>query len=231
MDSSRLTFLSVQGLFGLLVLLFGVALLLENLDVMRAAEILRYWPVVLILFGAVKIFEPGTTGGKIFGAVLALIGAIILLENLDVLYIHLWDLWPLVIVFLGVTMILRVVRGSSLLPGRGATESFVSGTAILGGWKRTVVTSDFQGGQLSAIMGGCEVDLRGSKIQGEEAVIDLFAFWGGVEMFVPTQWRVIVAATPILGGIDDKTKPPDDPGAKRLVIRGSVIMGGADIKN
>ena len=231
MDSSRITFLSVQALFGLLVLLFGVALLLDNLDVMQAGEILRYWPALLILFGLVKALEPGPSGGKVFGVVVAFIGLILLLGNLDVFYVHLWDLWPLIIVIVGISMIWRVLGATTMTQSGGGVETFVSGTAIMGGWKRAVASPDFAGGQLSAIMGGCELDLRGCTMKGEEAVIDIFAFWGGVEMRVPQGWRVVTKATPILGGIEDKTKSPEDSGAKRLVVHGTVIMGGAEIKN
>ena len=41
---------------------------------------------------------------------------------------------------------------------------------------------------------------------------------------------VSVNGSPMLGGIEDKTIPPMTPG-RRLVIEGSVIMGGVEISN
>lgn len=231
MNSSRFTILSVQGVIGILIVLFGVALLLENLEIIRAGEILRYWPIVLILFGLIKVLERGTSGGKVFGGLLILIGLSILLGNLDIVYVQIWDLWPLLIVLIGIGMIWRVTRTSAPMTGGDVTDSYISGSAILGGWTRGAASPDFKGGQLTATLGGCELDLHGSTIRGDEAVIDVFAFWGGIEISVPSQWRVIVHASPILGGIEDTTKPPDDPSAKRLLIRGTVIMGGVEIKN
>ena len=63
-----------------------------------------------------------------------------------------------------------------------------------------------------------------------EAVLHLSIIMGGVEIRVPREWSVVVGGSPVLGGIEDKTVPPMTPG-KRLVIEGSVIMGGVEITN
>ena len=82
-----------------------------------------------------------------------------------------------------------------------------------------------------AIMGGCEIDLRQAAIAADEASIDTFAMWGGIKIKVPQTWNVILQGFPFLGGFDDKTVKPSDPSAKRLVIRGTAIMGGVEITN
>jgi predicted membrane protein len=101
----------------------------------------------------------------------------------------------------------------------------------MSGVRRTLTSQDFKGGQLTAIMGGCEVDLRHASISGGTAVLDLFAFWGGIDIKVPQDWRVVVEGTPFLGGFEDKTLQQPGDASKRLVIRGTVIMGGAEITN
>ena len=61
-----------------------------------------------------------------------------------------------------------------------------------------------------------------------EAVVDVLAFWGGIDIPVPRGWRIDksdVAA--ILGGVVDKTRRQ----GKRRRPRGSVIMGGVEIKH
>ena len=101
----------------------------------------------------------------------------------------------------------------------------------MSGFKRTSNTQNFKGGELTAIMGGCEIDLRQASIKDGEAVIDVFAFWGGIELKVPLDWSVVIEATPLLGGFDDKTRPPQGGSAKRLVVKGYAIMGGFEITN
>ena len=55
----------------------------------------------------------------------------------------------------------------------------------MGGVNRTSNAPDFRGGDMMAFMGGCEIDLRQARIAAGPAVIDAFAFWGGVEIQVP----------------------------------------------
>jgi len=66
---------------------------------------------------------------------------------------------------------------------------------------------------------------------GAEAVIEVFAFWGGIDIKVPEDWTVITRAMPLMGGVEDKTRSPLQAGKKRLVIRGIVVMGGVAVKN
>jgi hypothetical protein len=102
----------------------------------------------------------------------------------------------------------------------------------MSGVVRRTTTQAFEGADLTAIMGGCEIDLRRASLAaGGEAVIDVFAFWGGIDIKVPEDWVVITRAVPLMGGIEDKTHSPVSPVSKTLIIRGIVIMGGVAIKN
>jgi hypothetical protein len=118
------------------------------------------------------------------------------------------------------------------LPGRGVTDTnaTMSAMAILGGVSRGNNSSAFRGADLLAIMGGLEIDLRKAAINGE-AVVDVFAMWGGIELRVPEDWTVVSRVVPLMGGVDDKTRPPQGATTHRLVLRGFAIMGGIEIKN
>ena len=83
----------------------------------------------------------------------------------------------------------------------------MSALAILGAVMRGNNSQAFRGGNLVAIMGGCEIDLRNAAIDGE-AVIDVFAMWGGIELRVPADWTVSSQIVPLMGGVEDKTRPP-----------------------
>ena len=106
----------------------------------------------------------------------------------------------------------------------------LSGMAILGAFIRGSNSQAFRGADLTAIMGGCEIDLRNAAIHGE-ATIDVFALWGDIEIRVPEDWTIESRVMPVLGGVEDKTRAPKGASAHRLILRGFAIMGGVEVKN
>ncbi len=227
-------YISGRLIVGLGVILFGVLLLLDNLNILYARDYLQFWPLILIVLGILRLIQPSAPGARVWGAIVAALGVIFLLNSLDITDLRFHDLWPFILVLIGGAIIWgNTTRNrEALQQGLGATaDSFIVGSAILGGFSRTSNSQAFRGGDLTAIMGGCEIDLRRANIEGNEAVISIFALWGGVELKVPTTWSVSLRGTSVLGGFGDETLQPGEPGAKRLIVTGTAIMGGAEIKN
>ena len=113
--------------------------------------------------------------------------------------------------------------------GGGTMEQSLSEFAIWSGLQRRVASPAFRRAELTAIMGGIELDLRQAGTENGEAVIDVFVMWGGIEITVPPDWAVSNQVTPILGGAEDKSTGTQQA-RHRLVVKGVVIMGGVDIK-
>lgn len=241
MESNRTRHFTPQMLLGLIVIFLGVIFTLNNIGLIYSEDYLRYWPSLLVLYGVVRFFECRMSSCRIWATAWIVIGTILLLNNLYITDIRLWDYWPLILVLIGFGMMRgsitrhRRVRGLSGAIGSESTgtddESLINGVAILGGYRRTNNSQNFRGGELTAVMGGVELDLRQASIKEGEAVLDLFAFWGGAKIRVPEDWTISLQGVPILGGFEDKTRPPRADAGKRLVIKGYAIMGGAEISN
>jgi predicted membrane protein len=222
--------LTPQLIVGVLVIAVGVLLTLDNLHLIDADKYLRFWPAGLIALGLVKVWRSRDgVGGAFGGFVLTAIGSWLLLERTIVLDLSFRELWPTLLVLFGGFLVWHGLSG----PRRRTTtdsQSLISATAVLGGVARGNNSAAFRGGELTAVMGGCELDLRHAAIDGE-AVIDVFAMWGGIEIRVPEDWTVSSRITPLLGGVDDKTRPPKGASRHHLVLRGFVIMAGVEVKN
>lgn len=219
-----------QLILGLLFVTVGALFTMETLGYGEANRYLRYWPAGFIALGLAKIWQSRDGhGGAFGGVVLGAIGVWLLLDELNLVGANVWRFWPLLVVALGASMVWRSLTvGRPSAPGDG--NSRISAVAVLGGVSRGNNSTAFRGGDLAAVMGGCEVDLRHAKIDGE-AVVDVFAMWGGIEIRVPEDWTIIGRVTPLLGGFDDKTRPPATASTQRLIVRGFVIMGGVEVKN
>jgi hypothetical protein len=224
--------LTAQVVFGVVVIIVGFLFTLDNLEVLHAEDYLRFWPVALVAFGGVKLWSAVHDGQGWFGGLFFLsIGTVLLAERVADVNIGVRDLWPMFLVLLGGHLVWRgfgVTRRTSTADSR----SDITGLAIMGGVERRSTSPAFGGGELTAILGACEVDLRKASITpGTEAVIDVFAFWGGIDLKVPDDWTIINRVAALMGAVEDKSESMDPSGSKRLVLRGVVLMGGVSLKN
>jgi predicted membrane protein len=224
--------LAAHIVFGVVVIVVGILFTLDNLNIVDGGAYLsRYWPAGLIAIGSAKMIEARRRGtGLAGGTLFAVVGTWLLLDNLELVEASFLDFWPILIVIAGVMIVWQGMRGQRTRAATGDHDSVISAVAVLSGVTRRSSSLAFRGGELTAFMGGCDIDLRQAAIDGE-AVIDVFAMWGGVEIQVPDTWRVIGRVTPLLGGFDDQTRPPQNAMAPTLVVRGVVVMGGIEIKN
>jgi predicted membrane protein len=217
-------------MFGLLIILVGIVFTLDNLDIADARNYLRFWPVGLIAIGAAKLWQVREGYGSPVGGVLFLIaGSWMLLDSLDIIDVSFLDFWPILLIVAGSLIVWQGIRGRHLAAA-GPGDETINAIAILSGVNRGSNSASFRGGELTAFMGGCEIDLRNAGINGE-AVIDVFAMWGGIEIRVPENWTVVGRVTPIMGGFEHKTRPAQGSNTHRLIVRGVVIMGGVEVKN
>jgi hypothetical protein len=208
---------------GLAIMLAGFLLALDSLGWADAGELFRFWPLALVAVGITKLLASGAQRSGAFP--LIVLGAALLALNLG------WLSFPrvaaIVLFLVGARIAWKALAPRSGVPVSGPATSDV--VAILGGSKRAVA-GDYAGGQAFAFMGGSEVDLRRASMTKDEAVLDVFVFWGGIEVKVPEDWEVVSHGMPILGGFVDNTRHP--PAAqKRLVVTGMAIMGGIELKN
>jgi hypothetical protein len=224
--------------FGLAI--FGVVLTLDRIGLVEADLVLRFWPVILIAIGVLQYRNapaPYSGARSVNGIIWIVVGVWLLLNSLRILRVGIWDLfWPLVLIAIGVSLVRQTLRRSET-PAGNADER-LSVFAVLSGGKRTIV-GPFRGGEITAFMGGSQVDLRQATIPpGETARLEVFAVMSGCDLVVPANWIVTTPAVVVLGGIEDKRLPaiPEATATPRtapaqLVLSGFIMMGGITIKN
>ncbi len=237
MENNKNSVLSPQFIMGLMIIAVGVIFMLDNFDILYAGEIMRYWPAILVVFGISKIAQSRNGSGQMFGWIITSVGSLMLLDRLDFINFRIHDWWPVILIIIGVNFLRGSWRRKKSLNAEPMTDtavdsdSYVKNMAFMSGVKRIITSKEFRGGEISTIMGGCEIDLREADMKGSEASIDVNIIMGGIEIRVPLGWAVVVEATPIMGGVEDRTYTPKEGTPKRVIITGSIIMGGVEIKN
>jgi predicted membrane protein len=234
--------------FGLLVAAAGVILLLDQQGIIDANKVFQYfWPILCISFGLVNLFQPGRR--RIWGVILLVIGVLLVFYNLGFAHIGFQSIWPVLIIVIGGLMIWQAIAPrTNPLTGQAASwreqlgrwgrndspESDFNQIAIFGGFKRRVTAKNFRGGNIMAVCGGYEIDLRKADIEGESATIDATSIMGGGEIKVPETWRISLDGMGVLGAYVDETHqipPTEGTPQKHLIVKGIAFMGGVVVKN
>lgn len=220
--------ISKRTFLGLIIILIGVTFFLGTIGIIDSDYIFStYWPILLIAFGLISLIDRSTR--NIFGFTLVIVGVFYQVKLLNWFFegIDIWNIiWPLFIIIVGFWF---------LFPKRNKTLSIdtLNQTAIFSGANVINTSSDFRGGELTAVFGGLEVDLRQTIIKTDESVIiDTFTAFGGISLKVPDNWRVEMRGLPIFGGWDNKKKDSKvGPEANHVVIvKCLILFGGIDIK-
>ena len=114
----------------------------------------------------------------------------------------------------------------SLVPTTDPAADEIVAVAIFGPLEFHSTSTNFRGGQLECWYGGGVLDLRDATLAPEGATLQVRAVFGGGQILVPADWKV-VSTVRGMGGLQDireaKGYAADAP---ELVIEGLLIAGG-----
>jgi len=228
-------------IFGLILCVLGFLWTLDSLGIVDSAPILNWWPSILVLFGLSRLLGVGGRRHTAVGVVFTFAGTWMLLRRLEIVHVGVFDLWPMILLVVGGSLVWNSLRRTApaggdsgmlggLRSGNDPADS-ISTVAIWSGARHKIVSQQFRGGEITAVMGGADLDCRAARLESGRAVIDLFVWWGGIELKVPEDWQVVNEGFVIMGAIEDKSKAQAAGPVQTLVLRGMVVMGGVEIKN
>ena len=102
-------------ILGIIIVLVGVSLLLDQLGVESADHVTRFWPVILIAVGFLSLSRGRR--GSVTGLVLILLGSWLLLNTLGLLMLSPWEfIVPIGIVAIGARVMMRGSDTSKYYP-------------------------------------------------------------------------------------------------------------------
>lgn len=219
-------------LVGVAVIFLGIIVFFRNTDFFDGTflETVFSIPIILMLIAILIGYKNNfKTRGWI---VPFIIGALLLLRryNIDIGQFIL----PIILIGVGTSIILRNKKGRATInydEHPGASVDAISVDALFSSANRFVTTPNFVGGTTSSIFSGVKIDCKDANLQ-KDAVLDTTVFCGSLELIVPANWIIVNEASTILGAVEDQRQRINLTGFEhKLILRGSVICGGIDIKS
>jgi predicted membrane protein len=225
--------LSYQALFGAILLILGILLLLRTTGIYDTDQLLKYIPSLFILLGLYTLLKSGFS--NIEGPIIL----ITLFTTLQLLILGMisWEtissLWPILIIIMGIGILVN--RKRSPLISRKNTEK-VDLFTIFGEVKSSSNSLNFRGGDITAIFGEVNLDLRDSKVEEKPAKINVISILGEVNITVPEEWKIQMEVLPILGDAEDErprsqTRREIDTENPDLIVTGFAALGEISVKD
>lgn len=209
------------------------------------------WQMLVIAIGLFIGFKKGFRDGGWFIPVI--VGGFFLVNEFILQGEMRRHIWPLILIIIGVFFIFRP-RNSCLSQRRkqaggiqtdAATavnepnveasysqDDIIDTVNIFSGSKKVILSKNFKGGDIVNIFGGSEIDFTQADMT-TPAVLEVTAIFGGATLIIPSNWAIKSEAVTIFGGIGDKRKftTLTESPAKTLVLKGTMIFGGMEIKS
>ena len=229
---------------GLLLVALGIMFLLNTTGLVgeETNVVGTYWPTLLIGWGVWGILRSGFRL-RLGSLIILALGVVFLLSNLKIWAWNAGQLWPVLLVLLGLAIISRLGRPSRWVRRRigrrrsgSARETVVahdsSGSYVFSGGRERVTSQEYRGGAVSAICDGLELDLREARLGADQVTLDVRVVCGGMEIRVPKDWMVHMQPSVVLGGAElQRRQPKAEDASGELIITGTVICGGIEVKN
>ena len=189
-----------------------------------------WWTLFIIVPSFAGLIENKNKMSSLSGLAM---GILLLLCAQDILN---WDIiWkialPIIIGVIGIKMIVSSFRKekTSRIVNNIKTEGrdMQSGFAVFSGTELNFDDVVFDGAELTAVFGGVECDLTKAIID-RDCVIKVTCAFGGIDIRVPDNVKVVNNVACIFGGVDvDKS---NNNAAYTLYIEGVCTFGGVDIE-
>ena len=243
--------------FGLILMFIGVVFLGSNFGLIPIPlkSIIISWQMLLIFIGVVNLFKRKLISGVIW----ILIGGFFILPKVFPLLNANFEqnFWPLLLISAGIVIVLNRAINPKYFNDFwnsnwrqhhyrhhrhndyhqhyskwGASTEGFSKNSVFGSGDHIVLEPEFKGGDLNAVFGGISLDLRRTNLPVGETVLEVNAVFGGITIYVPTDWCIETHLDAVFGGFQDNRMPkePIDT-TKKLIITGSCVFGGGELRN
>lgn len=232
--------------FGIIFLLIGVVILLDNILVIDIPSLWNFWPSLVILLGLKSLLE--RLDKPVWPLFIVMIGVFLQLITLEIVDGSIIGtlFWPIIFIGLG-TYILssKPARRTTSSASRSVSQDTSSKedvtlketsastfeiTRIFSSEKKMISSQQFSKGDLTIFAGEVTLDFSQAKLADKVVYVDQTVIFGTLTLRVPEHIAVTTSVTGLFGDIDDhRDKSLISTDSPTLSLRGAVIFGSIDI--
>ena len=187
-----------------------------------------WWTLFIIVPSVIGLFKDRD---KTASAIFLVIGLFLLINaNFDLKPIKVLIL-PTIVVLIGIYIIVKNIKNNKEHPQfeQAIVNPNYQEYSATFAEQKYVFDQQFLGGKFSATFGSINIDLSRAYIQ-PGTLIDARANFGGVEITVPQNIRVVIKSHGFFGGTSDKSNKNLPFDAPTLYVDSSCLFGGVNIK-
>ncbi|MEP7264526.1 MAG: DUF5668 domain-containing protein [Bacteroidota bacterium] len=231
---------------GLFIAGAGVLFMAREMGV-QIPEYVFTWQMLLIVLGVLSGLKHSFR--HMGWLVMVAIGTAFLARDYMPEYDFSHYIWPAVIIFAGLVIMFKPRRKFGPRqrrwrhhmqhhhqwqeqPSSSVTDEYIDASAVFGSVKKNVISKNFRGGEINCVFGGAEVNFMQADFQ-QNIELEVNAVFGGARLIIPPHWEIKSEMTAVLGGVEDKRPYHNNttPQGKVLVLKGSAVFGGIEIKS
>lgn len=221
--------INLNAIVGLFLLIVGILVGMERLNISFNVNYgILAWSF-LSLIGIFMIINDKKM--TTVPSILVFVGLWNVLNELGILSGSIFSLiWPIILIIIGINLIFGKKLFSKIPVSIQNNSEVVAYNGIFSGVQETITSKEFKGLAANAIFGGVELDLRNIEII-ENVKLDISALFGGVTIFLPEQYNVVIGESlAMFGGTENKFKGKHEEGKKTIYVNIRAIFGGVEIK-
>ena len=237
---------------GVVLIILGGLFLMDNFGLFwfDLRPVIFSWHSILLIIGIIVLVNHKNS---LAGYILIAIGLLGTMKHTIPYFFDFdfSDIWPIMILLVGVWLIFKRngrhhherqyehwmnFDSMDFQKNRHRTEftgaDYVKIDCVFNTIRRVVNTDNFKGGNISTVFGEVRLDLTNSKLAPEECTLEVSTIFGGINIRVPSDWKVQLNVSSVFGGFDDKRyNISSTPQQGVLIINGSTVFGGGKLIN
>lgn len=218
-----------KGIFGAFLVLFGLGLFFDQTPLRLIG--LNFNTIMSLFWAGIGVMLY-IKRHMFWGSVFFVIGLLGILSG--VLHFNTWQIFfPVIVIAIGISILFRSPEkwAEGRVKTGSASDDEINESVVLSSLERKYLSQNFKGGKLDSVFAGYKLDLREVKLAKGGATIEINTVFGGGEILVSNEMRVISDGTAIMGAWTNKYDSAASSDAPLLILKGAVVFGGVEVKN